>query len=65
MKIDNSNEKFNKVTAKDGMWLFNGETFSDCIYTPKSADISAWREVTDDEKLQWEREHPVEEPPQE
>ena len=48
----------NTLIAKDGMWLFNGESFSRKV--SGFGDLSKWEEVTDDFKTQWEAEHPVE-----
>lgn len=39
-----------KLTASDGYWLTNGEIYGTVIYLPDSADISVWKEVTDEEK---------------
>lgn len=57
MKIDRTHKDFDTITPESGMWLFNGDTFSDGIFTPKGADLSAWQEVTEDYKAQWEKEH--------
>lgn len=62
MKIDNTDTRFNRVTAESGMWLFNGADFAEVICTPKNADLSVWEEVTDDFKQNYEQEHPMEEP---
>ena len=48
------------LIAKDGMWLFNGESFAKKV--SGFGDLSKWEEVTDEYKIQWEAEHPVEEP---
>lgn len=50
----------NTLTAKDGMWLFNGESFAKKV--SGFGDLSKWQEVTDEYKAQWEAEHPVELP---
>ena len=50
----------NTLIAKDGMWLFNGESFAKKV--SGFGDISKWKEVTEDFKTQWEAEHPVELP---
>jgi hypothetical protein len=60
MKIDNTDTRFNRVTPESGMWLFNGGDFAEVICTPKDADLSSWQEVTEDFKLEYEREHPSE-----
>ena len=38
--------KFDIVTPDEGMVLTNGESVSECLYTPCGADLSAWQEVT-------------------
>ena len=48
------------LIAKDGMWLFNGESFARKV--SGFGDLSKWQEVTDEYKAQWEAEHPVELP---
>ena len=50
----------NTLIAKDGMWLFNGESFAKKV--SGFGDLSKWQEVTDEYKTQWEAEHPVELP---
>ena len=50
----------NTLIAKDGMWLFNGESFAKKV--SGFGDLSKWKEVTDEYKQQWELEHPVELP---
>lgn len=50
----------NTIIAKDGMWLFNGESFARKV--SGFGDLSKWEEVTEDFKTQWEIEHPVEMP---
>ena len=50
----------NTLIAKDGMWLFNGESFAKKV--SGFGDLSKWEEVTDEYKAQWEAEHPVEFP---
>ena len=50
----------NTLIAKDGMWLFNGESFARKV--SGCGDLSKWEEVTDEYKAQWETEHPVELP---
>ena len=50
----------NTLIAKDGMWLFNGESFVRKV--SGFGDLSKWQEVTDEYKAQWEAEHPVERP---
>ena len=48
------------LIAKEGMWLFNGESFARKV--SGFGDLSKWQEVTDEYKSQWEAEHPVELP---
>ena len=48
------------LIAKEGMWLFNGESFAKKV--SGFGDLSKWEEVTDEYKTQWETEHPVELP---
>ena len=50
----------NTLIAKDGMWLFNGESFAKKV--SGFGDLSKWEEVTDEYKAQWETEHPQEFP---
>ena len=50
----------NTLIAKDGMWLFNGESFATKV--SGFGDLSKWEEVTDEYKAQWELEHPIELP---
>lgn len=50
----------NTIIAKEGMWLFNGESFVKKV--SGFGDLSKWEEVTEDFKTQWEAEHPVEMP---
>ena len=42
------------------MWLFNGESFAKKV--SGFGDLSKWKEVTEEFKVQWEAEHPVEIP---
>ena len=50
----------NTLIAKEGMWLFNGESFAKKV--SGFGDLSNWKEVAEDFKTQWEAEHPVELP---
>lgn len=50
----------NTIIAKEGMWLFNGESFAKKV--SGFGDLSKWEEVTDDFKVQWEAEHPIDMP---
>ena len=50
----------NTLIAKEGMWLFNGESFAKKV--SGFGDLSKWEEVTDEYKAQWEAEHPIELP---
>lgn len=49
----------NTIIAKEGMWLFNGESFVKKV--SGFGDLSKWEEVTDEFKVQWDAEHPIEE----
>ena len=51
----------NTLIAKDGMWLFNGESFAKKV--SGFGDLSKWEAVTEEYKTQWEEEHPLEEEP--
>ena len=48
------------LIAKEGMWLFNGESFAKKV--SGFGDLSKWEEVTDEYKIQWEAEHPTKRP---
>lgn len=48
----------NTRQAKEGMYLFNGETFAHKVAS--FGDLSNWQEVTEEFKNQWEAEHPEE-----
>lgn len=37
------------LTADDGMYLTNGETYGKTVVLPAGADASAWREVGEEE----------------
>jgi hypothetical protein len=37
------------LTADDGMYLTNGETYGKTVVLPEGADYTIWREVTEDE----------------
>ena len=50
----------NTIQAQEGMWLFNGESFVKKV--SGFGELSKWEEVTDDFKIQWEAEHPIELP---
>ena len=50
----------NTLIAKEGMWLFNGESFAKKV--SGFGDLSKWEEVTEEYKAQWDAEHPVELP---
>ena len=50
----------NTLIAKEGMWLFNGESFARQV--SGFGDLSKWEEVADEFKVQWEAEHPSELP---
>ena len=38
------------LTATEGMWLTNGETFGKTVTLPPLADASVWYEISDAEK---------------
>lgn len=42
------------LTADDGMYLTDGETYGKTVVLPADADHSAWHEVTEDELLKEE-----------
>lgn len=46
------------LTADEGKYLFNGETYGKTVVLPAGADASVWKEVTEEEL-------PKEEPGQE
>lgn len=37
------------LTADEGMYLTNGETYGKTVVLPESADVSAWHEITETE----------------
>lgn len=37
------------LTADDGMYLTNGETYGKTVVLPESADTSVWYEITEQE----------------
>lgn len=54
MKIETVTQKI--LTADDGMYLTNGETYGKTVVLPVGADPSAWYEVTEAEKEAAEKE---------
>lgn len=56
MTYTNIENKVVKVTADDGMWLYDGTGFHKEVYTSLDADLEAdgWMEVTDEFKQQTE-----------
>ena len=50
----------NTIIAKEGMWLFNGESFAKKV--SGFGDLSKWEEVTEEFKTHWEEEHSIEIP---
>lgn len=43
------------LQASEGHWLYNGETFGRAVQLAPSASSDDWREVTDAEKEELER----------
>ncbi len=37
------------LTADEGMYLTNGETYGKTVVLPESADITIWYEITEEE----------------
>lgn len=37
------------LTADEGMYLTNGETYGKTIVLPENANVSAWYEITEEE----------------
>jgi len=37
------------LTADEGMYLTNGETYGKTVVLPESADITVWHEITEQE----------------
>lgn len=37
------------LTADEGKYMFNGETYGKTVVLPADADVSVWHEVTEDE----------------
>lgn len=37
------------LTADDGKYLFNGETYGKTVVLPENADVSVWQEVTEED----------------
>ncbi len=57
-------EKFLTLKPSEGHLLYNGNTVSDCVYLPLTADTSIWKEITEaeaDEILAKDREAAEEE----
>lgn len=48
------------LQASEGHWLYNGETFGRAVQLAPSASADDWREVTDAEKDEIEREKELE-----
>lgn len=44
------------LTASEGMWLTNGETFGKTVTLPISASVSVWYEISEEEKISLEEE---------
>ena len=47
MKIETITQTI--LTADEGKYLFNGETYGKTVVLPVGADTAAWREVTEAE----------------
>ena len=39
------------LTADEGMYLTNGETYGKMVVLPESADTNAWYEITEEEYI--------------
>jgi hypothetical protein len=50
------------LTAKEGMWLTNGDVYGKIVSLPDEADAGIWYEITDEEveRLQIEVEEIIE-----
>ena len=50
------NKTYKMVTPSEGKWLYNEreKTISAKVYMPDGADVSVWREITDDKKQELE-----------
>ena len=48
------------LTADDGKYMFNGETYGKTVVLPADADFSVWKEVSEDELPKEETAEPVE-----
>ena len=42
------------LTAKEGMWLTNGDVYGKIVSLPDGADAAVWYEITDEEYFQSE-----------
>ena len=47
------------LTADEGMYLTDGETYGTTVVLPADADYSAWKEVTEDELPKVEEEETI------
>ena len=56
MNIEDKEEYKVLTPTEDGNWLTNGDTYSQQVLMPLSADTSVWSEITEDTKLQMEAE---------
>ena len=45
----------NILTADDGLFLTDGEAIGTTVILPESADMGVWREITEAEKLELEK----------
>ena len=53
MKIETITQRI--LTADDGMFLTDGETFGKTVILPEGAECSQWTEITEAEKEQIEQ----------
>lgn len=44
------------LTANEGMWLTNGQTFSKKVFIGRTGNADDWREITEEEKTAIEAE---------
>lgn len=56
MKIDRTDNRFDRAIPEVGMWLFSNGTFTQELSKPKGDDFTDWQEVSEEFKVQWEAE---------